>query len=110
MLGNKPNSSESSSLSCQTLAFSCKSCLRAFFLFVRVFHANRKFSESPFAAGAFVRIHLLFVPIWGSRYNYSPHNADIVTEKEKEKELTHVYLASNSLGELEFERGQSLGL
>ena len=64
-------------------AFSCKSCLIAFFLFVRVFHANRKFSESPFAAGAFVGIHLLFVPIWGSRYNYSPHNADIVTEKGK---------------------------
>ena len=33
------------------------------FLFVRVCHDNGKFSESPFAAGAFVRIHLLFAPI-----------------------------------------------
>lgn len=78
------------------------------FLFVRVCRDNGKFSDSPFAAAAFVRIHLLFAPVWGSGYNYSPQNADIVTEKEKE--LTYVYLASNSLGELEFERGQGLGL
>lgn len=53
------------------------------FLCVKVCHNNGIFSEHPFAAGASVRIHLLFASIWRGRHNYSPHNTDAVTEAAK---------------------------
>lgn len=108
-LGNKPNSSDSSSLSCQTLASSsCKSCLTAFFFLSECVVIMESFLRAPLQ-----QVHLL-------GFIYCLHQSEEVGtiihpkmqiwSQKKEKELIYVYLASNSLGELEFERGQGLGL
>ena len=54
MLGNKPNSSDSSSLSCQTLASSCKSCLPAFFFLSECVVIMESFLRGPLQ-----QLHLL---------------------------------------------------
>lgn len=93
MLGNKSKSSDSSSLSCQSLASSGKSCLPVFFFVSKCVIIMEYFLSTPLQ-----QVHLL-------GFIYCLHQSEEVgtiihpiiqmQSQKQQKELAHVYLAGN---------------